>query len=111
MEQNEVGFDLEIAKLSDALLQMAEESRVEARVVRGTVRCAWERVKEWLILVVCIALRKDTHAQLVKGSRSQGSNGLLLEFVSLMSPGVASGANWKVGRAIRTLEVPGVRNL
>ena len=109
MEEDEVGLDVEVAELGEALFEVVEEGGIEVggvvRAGRAGFRGSREGVELGLVVVVLVGLGEDAHADLVEGRSAQGIEGLLLESVALMDPGVAGGAEGEVRRAVGVGEV------
>src|SRR5262245_38392407 len=66
MEENEVGFDSDIAQLGQTLFQVPEELRIESGEIELPARILFEREKNRFVSVIDIMLGEDTHSQLVE---------------------------------------------
>ena len=86
MEEDEVGFDVEVAEAAEEFFVVGEEVGVEAGGVVEALRMlfadgggAGEDVELGLVVVVLVVLGEDAHADLVEGRGGEGLEGLGFE--------------------------------
>ena len=118
VEEDDVGLDAQVAQVTNALFQVAEESGVEVSEVPAStltpspfLRCVQDRLPRGrgeriesmigrFVLVEGVMLGEDAHPHLVERRGFQRCERLLFKFVALVIPHVAGRADRKVRRAI-----------
>ena len=108
MEKDQISFDSQLTELRNALLQMAEEFRIELRVVINAGCASGKRIVSRLVFVVDVALREDTHPHLIERSSSERRKRLLFQLIALVSPGIAGRAHRHVRQTVRVAEMKSV---
>ncbi len=112
VKQDQVGLDIQVAKLSKPLFEMSEERRIESRIIVCAHRVAGrslrgprKQIELRFVVVVLVRLRKHAHANLVERSLTQRGECLLLVRLTLMNPCIAGGAEREVRCSICVAEV------